>query len=216
MPFRPQINKYLELFPEEWREFFESLYAWKDLEELLLKTLLHAELSYMELDEICEITRDLLSKHISAEFSHFLTNVADIICGDSKTSNYFWEMKTRQDFGDYYENIQEEEGGWYKTYEHYRILASRELINASEAGDVERVMDLLEMHNYGRMLNLNLVDSSGNNTALIGASLRGNLEIVLALVDAGVDPSDKALKLARREGHEEVALILSEAMRSAE
>lgn len=98
------------------------------------------------------------------------------VCED----NYFWELKTKRDFG--VEETKRE--SWKKEYEYQFQRASVNLTRAAFLGDFEKVKELLD---FG--VNPNFQHEG--YTALMRASLKGYPEIIHILLEAGADPNLK-------------------------
>lgn len=117
-------------------------------------------------------------------------------------TDYFWELKTRRDFG--VEEEYHEEESWKTQYLLRAQAYGFELLLASEEGNEVQVQRLLDLG-----VNPNVRDEGGN-TALMVASHWGHLQVLEALLAAGaeVNARDKyghtALMVASEHGHPEV------------
>jgi len=125
------------------------------------------ESNYKDLLNLCKTSRKVFGE----------------ICGD----NWFWEQKTYYDFGDLY-TIEEFEGNWWDTYQHYRAVFTLDLIEALEKQEPLLAKKLLRINEKKQFL---MVDGHGEDgyTALMSASGTGYTDIVKMLLEAGADPN---------------------------
>jgi beta-lactamase regulating signal transducer with metallopeptidase domain len=96
------------------------------------------------------------------------------------------------------------------TSQQSRARGERSLYRASERGDVERMIELIDNGaNVNRAFD-------GDGTPLIGAARQGRLNAVKLLLDRGADPNlavegdGNPLIMAAREGHRDVVALLLE------
>jgi len=123
------------------------------------------ESNYKDLLNLCKTSRKVFGE----------------ICGD----NWFWEQKTYYDFGDLY-TIEEFEGNWWDTYQHYRAVFTLDLIEALEEQEPLLAKKLLRINEKKQFL---MVDGHGEDgyTALMMASFMGYTDIVKTLLSIGAD-----------------------------
>ena len=120
--------------------------------------------------------------------------------------DYFWELKTRRDFGA--ENKYPQRRNWKEEYLSYGEKLVPELVKASQEGNGSKVRELLDLG-----VNPNMKNDEGN-TALILASENGHSETVRELLNRGADidvQGDRgttALISASGKGHSETVRAL--------
>ena len=170
----PIRTKDQDLIPDEWRQFFQEMHNWVDLpKEQILQILLEANLSYLELEEICNIiNHNLEHEHeISDGFGRLFRYLGDIICGFDPISNFFWETKTKRDFSKYTDS-KKKSSDWKSDYEGYLKMLEEDLTEAIKNKNIDKVVELLD---FG-------VDpSADDNYAIRWASEYGHTEIVKML-----------------------------------
>ena len=140
-------------------------------------------------------------------------------------NNYFWKLKTKYDFEDFYDiELHRDVYGdsipnWYETYQYYRSVFSKEFIEALAADppDGNLIMNMIESIDKKGFLIVDETDNEGN-TALMMASAEGYKDIVQFLLsEEGADPNIQnedgrtALMWASFRGHTETVRALLEA-----
>ena len=120
--------------------------------------------------------------------------------------DYFWELKTRRDFGA--ENRYPQRGNWKEEYLSYGKEEAPKLIEASREGEVSEVRQLLDLG-----VNPNTQDKHGR-AALTRASQFGHTKIVETLLAAGAEVNLRdnyrgtALIFASQFGHTKIVETL--------
>jgi len=142
-------------------------------------------------------------------------SVQEEICGD----DFFWEMKTRHDFGVEYDYPPWPRENWEEDYRFWMRTLERDLIEAIKSGNVTKVSELIEfgVDINSRSQGLFPARSSDGITPLMGASMLGKIEIVRLLLDNGADITAKtandritALGYTVHRGNDDIVRLLLE------
>ena len=200
-----------DMIPVEWLAFFDEMYKWANVPpEQILHILVEANLSYLQLETLCDIINDNLEHQdeIPEKFERFLRQLGDIICGYDPISNYFWETKTKHDFSpfeDLRDALPTESDDWKQEYVRTLKMLEKKLVDAVEAEDWDGVIMLME---------LGADPSAEDNLAIRYASVHDFPEVVkMLLEDPRVDPSaenNDAILFASMHGYSEVVKMLLE------
>ena len=134
-----------------------------------------------------------------------------------RDNEWFWEIKTREDFSGLWE-IEIQPEGWKSTYVYYRNKGGNEFLNCLYNDNIKRVQKLLGV---GISPNFRFTFENGfsrhhsrRDTVLIGASLYGNLKIVEELLKSGANPNLQnldgltALITASDQGYRDIIQLL--------
>jgi len=162
------------------------------------------------------IVPDYLKKYVAVflRYSDILAlcdsskRVREEICED----DFFWEMKTRHDFGVEYDHPPWPRENWEEDYRFYMRELENDLIIAIKAPNVAKVKELIE---FG--VDISSRSGFAEYTPLMRAVLVGNLELVKLLLENGAYVNAKttrnrntALQVATSKGRIDMVQVLLE------